>query len=248
MKRYIVILVIILSGLFFTAFNRQNNAVNNKYCNLTIVCDSSFRYDLFSAVFLTNTDGTLKFKKMDHNSALGITYFQWDSIKVGEYNFQMQSIFSYKQNEQFTLTKDTTLIFSNNIQYKTVDFITLKDLTKVDSLEFAYRSTGCSFHFENYLLVRDKLVYSLTGIYKNNGTPIIINKKISPLIVKSLFTLQMKSSKYVKKALINDSGGSTMRHELYLLAGRKLFLCDDKSTSCPYYDIFKEKFIETTIK
>lgn len=247
MKHYLIVLVIILSGIFFAACNPPNNAIKKKYFNLTVICDSSFRYDLFSAVNLANTADTLKFNKIDYNSTSKTTKFFWDSIKAGEYMVHVKSIFSHEQIKQFTLTKNTTLKLSNNIEFKTVHFIPVKDLTNADTIEFAYRGNGCSFHFENYMLVKNNSDYTLTGTYKNNGTPVHISKKVSPTIISDLFTLQRKSVKYVDEALRNNSGGCTMRYEFYLLAGKDLFLCDDQCTDCPYFYQFKEKFIDSSL-
>jgi len=242
MKQSLKISVIILFTFLLFSCNRKQN-ISKEYCNLTINCDNTFRYDLFSNVILTNATDTLNFKMRNHNDSLNTTCFQWDSIKSGEYNLHIQSIFSHEQKEKITLTQDTTLTISNCFVYKKLNLIPIHVLVSADTIEFAYRSTGCSFHFEKYMLVKNNFVYKLTGTYTKNGSPIKINKTVSPLIVKKLFALQKKSKKYVKEALKNDKGGSTMRHEFYLLAKNKLFLCDDMNTSCPVYNEFKAQFI-----
>ena len=112
-------------------------------------------------------------------------------------------------------------------------------MEKADTIEFAYRSTGCSYHLENYMLVKKGNLYHLTGSYKRNGELIVIDKIIFHNIIDALNNIETQYR--IKR---QDIRRSTMNHEFFLLVKSKLFYFDENySTDYYMYDTLKERYI-----
>ncbi len=232
----IVVSVVLLSTLFICSC--RNKTSNAGKCNLTIVCDSSLKFKLLSNAFLTNDHDTLIVEKVDYDSAKKETTLSWDSLKIGEYTYHIKSVFDFNQNAKLILKNDTIINLKSKIRYQFVDFISENDLLDAETIAFAYRATGCYYYLENYMLKKEHHAYYLSGSYKDNGTLVIVNKRVSSSIINSLNRLQIKSRQCIRKEIKNNiKQWSTMTGEFFLFAKNKVFYINNgfHCDCLPYY-------------
>jgi hypothetical protein len=207
---------------------------SKKYCDLTITLSSKMDYCAIDSAFLFNGDDHYR-GTCSYDSATNGLICHWDSLESGNYGFQIQTIFCKVQNFPIDLEKDTNIRINGDLEFHKTELIERNELNRADTIEFVYTSDGC-FHcyLEKSILIRNKSrnCYYLTTV-SNEGVAgdesIVVEKKIPPNVIDSLFQLELDSK--TKFDLMLKDGiykSSTTTNRFYLLADNKLFYFSDQ--------------------
>jgi len=217
-------------------FSRKSLKSKDRF-SLTIVLDSRNRYKAYyGKMYLVTGNDSLEYDSVMWNKNKDELTYKWDSLKSGEYQFKIKTIYHHPKDVSISLKTDTIIKIQNDFSFQFVNSIPKNVLLQVDTIDFAFESNGCSFTIDKYLLVRDSGKYRL--IRSKNYRYDSINKVVKPEIIDDLYEMQLKCKKYNI-----DRPRSTRSYQFIMIAGQKAFYFNDNySVGSIFFETFVDKY------
>ena len=223
---------------------------------LSITLDSTFDFNLLDATALTSKNFiSVKHGSDTTDTVSNISFYHWDSLIEGDYQFEISTIFGGKQLIEFSLNKDTFILVENKSRIEHVKLVDINSLKSIDTIEFAYVSHGC---FHRYTLktslIKDKennnyRLKSESGFGGEEVKTTDVKKSVSNEIIDSLFALQLSTiPPPTKPGKLRIGYCSTTTQHFYLKAGNQLFYFNDIFFYKEWIEFknFKDQFINET--
>ncbi len=204
---------------------------------LSIAIDSSINsMSYYGRFILVSNHDSIKYdSELWDKKTMALTY-KWDSLKAGDYQFKLNSVYHHQKAASFALLSDTIIKIRNDFPYQFVNIVSKKDLLHADTIDFAFESTGCSFTIEKYQLIKNNDKYRL--IRQKNYRFDSIEKVVSPEIIDDLYLMQLNCRKYDIK-----EWRSTRAYQFIMIAGHKAFYFDDNyAVGSVFFVPFVEKY------
>ena len=209
---------------------------NNKLFSLKIVMDSTMKsLSYYGQSILETGNDTIFHYTEKWNRDRNELIFKCDSLKSGEYQFKIKTVYHHPRILRFSLKSDTVITIQHNFQYQSVNIIPKKYLLNSDTIDFAFNSYGCCVYIRRYQLIKLKKQYRLIKIPEYGCDS--ISSLVSFDIIEDLYRLQKLSRKNKYK-----TGTGFYTHNFILIAGQKAFIFDDKYKMESFYDAFLEKY------
>ena len=208
----------------------------NKLFSLKIVMDSSMNsLSYYGQSILEMGNDTIFHYTQKWNRDKNELIFKWDSLKSGEFQFNIKTVYHHPRIVRFSLKSDTVITIQHNFPYQSVYLIPKKDLLNSDTIDFAFNSYGCCVYIRRYQLIKLKKKYRFIKIPEYGCDS--ISSLVSSEVIEDLYRLQKLCRKNKNKTV---TGFYT--HNFILIAGKKAFLFDDKYSMESFYYAFLEKY------
>lgn len=202
--------------------SRKHDLKSEEKHSLTIICDSTFDENLFYDLYLYTKLDTIKTQKIKFDSLKYTFTFHWDSLKTGDYHFELISVFQQKNKVVFKLNNDTTIQLKNKFRHELINVIPIATTLKSDTISFAFQTNGCSYGISIYTLIKNNGNYRIKSLMNQYmGKPLV--KDVSPEIIKDLYETQIACRNH--KSNIHYS---TRSYQFMVLTDNKVFYFDDK--------------------
>jgi len=234
---YIIVLIFSINYLLISCDFNKKAVDRDRTCSLTIVIDSSINSNsYYGFMYLVMGSDSIDYDTLIWDKKLKEQTYKWDSLKIGNYQCRLKSVYHHPRVVAITLKADTIIKIHNNFTYKFVNLIPQKNLFQTDTIDFAFESNGCYFTIRKYQLIKLDNQYTLTRNSEYGRDS--IRKVVSSDIIKDLYDMQKVCRNNKNKT---PRGFRTFQY--ILIAGQKAFYYDDNYTMGPsYYEPFLNKY------
>jgi hypothetical protein len=245
LKRIFEICIIIIILTLVISCKKQPSLVH--YCNLTIICDSTFNEHIYENVYLISDNDTIYVNGKNYKRGKMGIIIKFDSVPSKKYVLYFSNIFRDMQSQKLNLMNDTVISISNRHRYENMKIIPLAELLNADTIKLFYSYSGCYSHVESFNFISKNNIYLFEPTRFRFGKRLLytrfISKTVPEKIVNGLFDLQVKSRKYMALVRNKKTPWKMSRVEYYILANNKVFMFDDENRCCEEFYKFSDKYI-----